>query len=773
MEREHTFIKTDENGHITKLFLQGKEIFFRRDIWAGFQPYMVLQGKNSSVSMHRCGEASFEGRAAGLEFRLNYELDEELRVYFSVNNHTETAFKPTTLGLRSGIDCYMEKYPEWNHKLFPTLLRCEKSHFWGYNEMPDGTVLAYASEEPAASWSLCYNELETLEAVYLTGGHRIYTWNVHLLNRAPGPERHPLQDTLPPGGEITLTLYFRRLESIREVPQMAAQASGAPVFQLPCCTLEAGQQFQIKVWNARNIRLIAPDGSEETAAVNPQGEIHRMAGSQTGTYRVRAAADNGKEAEAMIYVRRSHSWYLEQGREAVLHNRPLHTHHVEAFNSLFTILLSRKYIPDTGKDELLEQDFCRITDLLYDDRKRTVRENPWRIQDSAALCCLFAFRYEITGEPEDLRKSGYLADYLLSCQGEDGAYYSIHSPESKTHYTAVTYIAKYILDAARIEERAAKKYPEFIIPAERHGKSARKAIAELVRSRDNIDTEGELTLEDGMISCSLLQIAYAALSMEEGEEKQAYLSAAEYMYSLHECLTQKLIPDCRMNGGTLRFWEAQYNLHIFHNMMNSPCGWTCWKIYGTWYLYQLTGEKKYLLDTVNALGACLQLVDGKSGKLRWGFICDPYVETLRYAEDKETGEGRLIDDILGEQYVDMVSPWHRTEAFPRKKWAIDNLVHEVFKCLSEIGLTNACVYEEDDGSFFTFNCRAWREGEAVVILPSEELVERVHCNLKKETQVEILHSGEKAPQDGKSLVQWFRMGWLEAYSRQRKENYKE
>lgn len=769
MENKHTFINVDDNGHITKLFLQGKEIFFRRDTWSGFQPYMVLMGEKRTVSMHRCGKTAFEGRAAGLEFRLDYELNEELRVYFSVHNHTDTAFKPTTLGLCSGIDCYMEKYPEWNHKLFPTLLRCEKNHFWGYNEMPDGTVLAYASEEPSASWSLCYNELETPEAVYLTGGHRIYTWNVHLLNRAPGPERHPLQDTLPPGGEKKLTLHFRRLENIREVPQMVAKASGAPVFQLPCCTLEAGQSFQIKVWNAQKVRITAPDGSEEMAAVDPQGEIRRTAGSQTGTWRLRAAADNGKEAEALIYVRRSFSWYLEQGREAVLHNRPLHTHHVEAFNSLYTILLSKKYIPDVDKDEALEQDFRKITDLLYDNGKRMVRENPWRIQDSAALCCLFAFRYENTGDTEELRKSGCLADFLLSCQGEDGAYYSIHSPESKTHYTAVTYIAKYILDAAQIEERASEIYPEFKIASVRHRESAQKAVAELVRSRDNIDTEGELTFEDGMISCSLLQIACAALYMEEGEEKQVYLSAAEYMYSLHECLTQKLIPDCRMNGATLRFWEAQYNLHIFHNMMNSPCGWTCWKIYGTWYLYQLTGKKEYLLDTVNALGACLQLIDEKSGKLRWGFICDPYVETLRYAEDKDAGEGRLIDDILGEQYVDMVSSWHRTEVFPRKKWAIDNLVHEVFKCLSEIGLSNACVYEEEDGSFFTFNCRARREGDAVMIFPNEDLVDRVHCNLKKEVQVEILPSEETVPQAGKSLIYRCRLGWLEACGRRQEK----
>ncbi len=62
----------------------------------------------------------------------------------------------------------------------------------------------------------------------------------------------------------------------------------------------------------------------------------------------------------------------------------------------------------------------RITGRLYDSEKRMAAENPWRIQDSVALSALFAYRYELTQDPEDLKKAGALADYLLSCQGEDG-----------------------------------------------------------------------------------------------------------------------------------------------------------------------------------------------------------------------------------------------------------------------------------------------------------------------------------------------------------------
>lgn len=733
-------LRLDEKGRIQTCVLSGTEIPFRKDGYGGFCPYLILNGKKQEILMRRVTESAFEGAFYALAFWLEYEIGEELTVRFRVKNRGETAFKPGTLGLCSGIDCYMEKYPDWNDRFFPTLLRCEKSHFWGYNQMPNGAVLAYASEEPADSWSIAYNELENSEDLcgYLTGGHRIYTWNVHLLNRGPGPERHPRMEELAGGQEKTLTLHFRTAGNIEQVMPLTAHMAGAPGLRFACHTLEAGGVFYGRAWNVQKVWQKAPDGTITKLGIGPDGELAVENTQEIGLYEIRAVSAGGKEAQALLYIRRPASWYLYQGREAVLENRPLHTHHVEAFNSLYTIILARKYLGDQEKDACLEQDFLRITGRLYDSEKQMAAENPWRIQDSAALSALFAYRYELTQDPEDLKKAGALADYLLSCQGEDGAYYSIRPDGEKTHYTSVTYIARYLMDTAAAEERAAQRDPGFGAGAARHQASAERAVEELVRNRDNIDTEGELTFEDGMISCSILQIAYMALQMEEGEKKREYVQAAEEMYKRHECLTQKVIPDCRMNGATLRFWEAQYNLHVFHNMMNSPCGWTCWKIYGVWYLYLLTGKREYLLDMMNALGACLQLIDKDSKKLRWGFVCDPYVETLRYVPrtDGKSG-GMLKDDIIGEQYLDMVSPWHREEIFPRKKWGIDNLVHEVFKCLAEVGLLYAYVYEEEDGSLLAWNARACREGGRLQIFVTDRLVKAIHCRLQKETQVEV------------------------------------
>ena len=74
----------------------------------------------------------------------------------------------------------------------------------------------------------------------------------------------------------------------------------------------------------------------------------------------------------------------------------------------------------------------------------------------------------------------------------------------------------------------------------------------------------------------------------------------------HTSHQQSIIPDSRMNGGTLRFWEAQYDVEMqltgdSPNMMNSPHGWSAWNIYALFNLYELTGDQQYLERGMNAM----------------------------------------------------------------------------------------------------------------------------------------------------------------------------
>lgn len=147
---------------------------------------------------------------------------------------------------------------------------------------------------------------------------------------------------------------------------------------------------------------------------------------------------------------------------------------------------------------------------------------------------------------------------------KDGSYRS-----GRTHYTCVIYPAKSMLELVVTERNAGLSERSRV-----HFESARKAIRNLYELMDNIATEGQMTFEDGMISCESLQMAYLALLTDDKKEKQELTQAAEIILNKHKCLEQQFLPDCRVRGCTLRFWEARYDVNFFANMLNCPHGWT-------------------------------------------------------------------------------------------------------------------------------------------------------------------------------------------------------
>jgi hypothetical protein len=280
---------------------------------------------------------------------------------------------------------------------------------------------------------------------------------------------------------------------------------------------------------------------------------------------------------------------------------------------------------------------------------------PERIQNTALLISLLVDMYEATSDEKYLVDAAGFADWLIETkQGEDGVY----RKENRIHYTCVIYIAKAVLELALAE----KDYDgqRYI----RHYASAKRAVDELVASLDNIDTEGEATLEDGMISCSALQIGMFALTLPE-TQRQPYIEAAERLMEIHACLEQSIIPDCRCNGASLRYWESQYDVMVMANMLNSPHGWSAWTAYAHYYLYLLTRRKTYLVSLMNCLGSCVQLMT-LDGELRWGYCAQPYVKakTLLPGRDRplpgEGYRGQYKEKVYGESYIPMISDWYRT-----------------------------------------------------------------------------------------------------------------
>jgi hypothetical protein len=370
-----------------------------------------------------------------------------------------------------------------------------------------------------------------------------------------------------------------------------------------------------------------------------------------------------------------------------------------------------------------------------------------RIQNHAMAAALYAQRYRATKELNDLRSAARLADFILQSQTPDGAYRN-----GKVHYTSVVYIAKAIMEVMAEEKKLADQSEEWKENYSRHYASVKRAMDELAKNRDNIETEGELTFEDGMISCSYAQLAMFGLLQPKGStERKKYMDAAEYLYQSHRCLSQHLIPDSRVHGASIRFWESQYDVLTHPNFVNSPHGWSAWRIYGVKYLYEETGKEEYLIDMMNALGSCAQLLDPSSDRLNWAFVCDPYVKVKQFVEDEnQKGKGIHKDAVIGRQYLPMISDWYRA---PKDTWVTgywgydggccDNDVHEIFKCMGEVVLASAYFHLRPDGTYIAWNCSARKEGNLWNITPSESCVQKIYTNTdviaESHTFVELIH----------------------------------
>ena len=131
---------------------------------------------------------------------------------------------------------------------------------------------------------------------------------------------------------------------------------------------------------------------------------------------------------------------------------------------------------------------------------------------------------------------------------------------------SVEYVAKSILELAFVEKRLGATDKFWADKADKHYESAKRAIDQLVGADDDFETEGELTFEDGMISCSALQIGMFALMQNDDNARQKYSKAMLKILNSHDCLAQLRVTDARRRGGTMRYWEAQYDVQMLPKM---------------------------------------------------------------------------------------------------------------------------------------------------------------------------------------------------------------
>ncbi len=718
-------LKLNDNGQILTLNGNGVAVPFLSENGFGFG--YTYENRIYRITLNKTEDANtYSAESNGIFYSLSYAvLSDSVKLNLTVKNNSPYDFYADTIFFELGVNSYMEYFPQWSDKFFPSLLRVEKTHFYGYFQSPEGNALIIAGEKGIPSYDISYAHPST---PHLNNGHRVYNTILHLYNKEASIDRISQDRKILKVGETyenSITLIPAK--NLNDFEKTVSTTINAPVISAEKYTFEKGENF---------VFAVTYDGNYSYEITTPSGTTYSNELPKTneyGLYKVTVLADNGKCAESLFFVRKSWDFYLK-GASKEAYNKPQKAStHTESWYGFFSIFLAQKHYGNAKSLQKALLNFNEVMQLCFDFEKAEPIPAPERIQNTSSFISLLVDVYETdkVNNLSYLQLASKFGDFLITKQSDDGAY-----RRDKIHYTCVIYVAKSMLELVQAEKESGNS--ELIEKAKTHYASAKRAIDELVLHLDNIDTEGELTFEDGMVSCSALQIAYFALTLPKNE-REKYIKASEYMIKIHSCLEQQLLPDCRANGGSIRFWESQYDVMILGNTVNSPHGWSAWTVYAYYYLYILTGKKFYLLRFINGISACSQLLS-LNGNLRWAYFSQPFVKLPSLVPDKtkpiadgyktvnlnsKAYRGKYQTKIYGEEYIDLISGWYRTGSqtitggysfcplfnkdgtykVDNQGGCCDNDVHEIFKCLEETAFKKAFIHQNEDGSYLTIGAK--------------------------------------------------------------------
>jgi len=716
--------------------------------------------QRSHDDFYKTGAFTYERKFNNLIYGISY-LDEDgnFTIKVSIKNIADKVYMINDeASLILGIDHVMSDPEKYFDTFFPTLLRCEKTHFWGYFQAPNGKVLAIASPDPIASWHIDY----------IGKGHRIATSELDLLNKLPLPERHPQEQFyLAPNEEKKWEIVLLPLSDISKVTTAISSACKVPMIELERTTASTGEIADFKVFSAGKSKPVI-------SISNPLGEevsftmVNNNSGTYfyevripelSGTYQIKAEID-GVQSSASIYVRKPWSWYLNQARNEALRMDQKSARHREAWMGFFSAYWAEVYFPDAKRLEETELKFSKFWNDMIDPQTGFYYKNKstWhtRPQNTSWMVALLVARYAATKDIEHLKLAADWGDFLIDkFQLPNGAYEG---------YTALTLGAKFLQELMWYEALLAESSEYWKKRYDKHNRSVQAAAKNILIVKDMGDTEGESTYEDSQAGSAWSLMAMHALIEPTRTDYKDFIKESLTIQKRHESLTQALIPDSRMRGGTLRWWEAQYDVLIHKNMMNSPHAWTMRSQFGALYLYLLTGKEYFLNVAINAIGTCSQAIDHNTGILHWAFVPDPYVEVERFVPDhRKSEEGKYIKEVVGEQWLPMISDWwivpeNNVAGSNEQGWSCDNDVHEHFRFLSEQFIPNAFVLEREDGTIRTWNCTVSKEGSNLIVTPAENAVLRVHFNMTKKYTVKINFSQGQQETVVNKGMQWIGPG---------------
>ena len=510
-----------------------------------------------------------DGKDLGICFSYRVNSENQLVLSVRIENRSSRKAEFSNIKVRLGLDTFLLKYPEYLDTFFPTLLRCEKTHLWGYFSTPSGHLLGIHTDAPVASYTLDYEK----------DAQGIFTASLDLLQNGKLPDRHPRDLYFFEGNEVKeWNIFFTPIAApfaLEALKPRLARLSPLVLLHADAYTVGAKETSHLTVYSASPLtddclQVKHPDGASSRLPLQKvSGEEYRAVfeQEQPGVYTLTAENRAGYRAEMCLSVRRPWSWYLEKAAQAAVAAPQKATSHAESWYGFYSAYLARKYFPDRARDSAIDRKMAEVYPLMYESVTGEPLEQKDRIQNHSSMLGVCVDIYESTGSREALHKAEDFADLVLSFQKADGGVY-----KGETDYTSVIYPIKSVMELMEVEKELSASGDlspeEAAYFASRYGlhlDAVGRAMKHLAVLDGNFSTEGATTscYEDGANSCSATQMSQFALLWPAGSPERAYFTkAARLTLDRHSSHEQALIPVSLIAGGTLRYCEAQYDVEM-------------------------------------------------------------------------------------------------------------------------------------------------------------------------------------------------------------------
>jgi len=316
----------NRRGRLTALHLKrGKEFDtfrFRTDQWCG--PSWVVEdaGRTSQILLHPNEKTAglYEGKMGEVSYSLQYRVTAgRLEIEAALENHSAAVFNPISASVRLGVDTEQLTYPQWRRTPYPTYLRCEPTHAWGYAMTPNGEILGIACPDVAASWQ---------QLAINPNPQRPVTFSLTAIGQGEYSKDQPAQLSLKSDERRIWRIRLFSIADLSQVPNRLSEQAGASFLNLALNTVEPGQVAIVpnfvRQGELRTASVTGPD--EKTYEIYPQNrrevldddDMKRgftLAGVETpnslrfipentpGTYRLRAEHTQiAKDAKGEIVV---------------------------------------------------------------------------------------------------------------------------------------------------------------------------------------------------------------------------------------------------------------------------------------------------------------------------------------------------------------------------------------------------------------------------------------------------------------------------------------